>query len=262
MGRLDGKVAIVTGGASGVGEAAAKLFTREGARVVIADVDDANGARVEKEVGKGCFYVRTDMSRSADVAALVQKTVEQCGRLDILFNNAGICIAGPNILDLKEEEFDRQIAINLKGVWLGMKHAIPALLKSGGGAIVNTGSTSGLLGYVGLTGYGASKTGVVGLTRHAAVEFAAKGIRINCICPGAVFTPMSVRLQPGKAVDALKKRNIMSSPMMRLGMPEDMANAALFLASDDAAHITGHIMPVDAGVTASVYRGPGPDTHV
>ena len=261
MGRLNGKIAIITGGASGVGEAAAKIFTAEGAHVVIADVDDANGARVVKEVGGKTLYVRTDVSRSADVEALVKKTVDTFGRLDILFNNAGICISGRSILELKEEDFDRQIAINLKGVWLGMKHGIAAMLKTGGGAIVNTASTAGLLGYSGLSGYGASKTGVVGLTRHIAVEFAHQGVRVNAICPGAIFTPMSKYLWPGKSDAEHLERNALSSPMKRVGMPEDMARAALLLLSDDAGHITGHIMPVDAGVTASVYRGPAPDAH-
>jgi NAD(P)-dependent dehydrogenase (short-subunit alcohol dehydrogenase family) len=258
MGRLDGKVAIITGGASGIGKAAAQIFAREGARVVIADLQDDEGRRVADGIGADCLYVRTDVSRTADVENLVSKAVAKFGRLDIMFNNAGIVVVGPTIVDLPEADFDRMIAINLKGVWLGMKHAIPAMLKSGGGAIVNTASTSGLLGYVGQSGYGASKGGVINLTRHCAVEFAGQGIRVNCICPGATVTPMGQKNRPGMSLEEMKARNADSNPLRRTGMPEDIANAALYLASDEAAHVTGQIMAVDGGLTASSYRGPSP----
>ena len=260
MGRLDGKVAIITGGASGIGEAAARLFAGEGARVAIADVQDEHGRRVEAELGVNGMYVRTDISRSTDMEALVQKTVARFGRLDILFNNAGIVVVGPTVVDLPEADFDRMLGVNLKGVWLGMKHAIPAMLKGGGGAIVNTASTSGLLGYVGQSGYGASKGGVVSLTRHCAVEFAAKGVRANCVCPGSIFTPMAIRNRPGQAEADIMRRNALSNPLLRTGMPEDIARTALFLASDDAAHITGQVIAVDGGVTASIYRGRSPES--
>ena len=258
MGRLDGKVAIITGGASGIGEAAAKIFAREGARVVIADLQDDEGRRVEGAIGADCLYVRTDVSRSADMEELVAKAVAKFGRLDIMFNNAGIVMVGINLIDLTEADFDRHIAINLKGVWLGMKHAIPAMLKTGGGSIVNTASASGLLGYVGQCAYGASKGGVISLTRHCAVEFAGQGIRANCICPGSTFTPMSARNRPGQSSEEIMKRNAESNPLHRTGMPEDIANAALYLASEDAAHVTGQILSVDGGITASVFRGLSP----
>lgn len=259
MGRLDGKVAIITGGASGIGESAARIFAREGARVVIADLQDEQGRRVQEDIGKSCLYVRTDVSRSADIEALVSKAVAAFGKLDILFNNAGIVVVGPTILDLAEADFDRMIAINLKGVWLGMKHAIPAIIRSGGGSVVNTASTSGLLGYVGQSGYGASKGGVINLTRHCAVEFAGKGVRVNCICPGAIVTPMGQKNRPGMPLEEMKARNAAGNPLQRTGMPEDIANTALFLASQEAAHITGQIIAVDGGVTASIYRGASPE---
>lgn len=260
MGRLQGKVAIVTGGASGIGESAAKLFAAEGARVVIADMQDDNGRRVEAALGASGLYVRTDVSRSADVEAMVRQAVARFGRLDILFNNAGVVVVGPTIIDLSEAQFDRMIAINLKGVWLGMKHALPEMIKGGGGAIVNTASTSGLMGYVGQSGYGSSKGGVISLTRHCAVEFAVKGVRVNCICPGATVTPMAFQNRPGQSEEKVRERNAKTNPLLRTGMPEDVARTALFLASDDAAHVTGQIIAVDGGLTASAYRGPAPET--
>ena len=262
MGRLDGKVAIVTGGASGMGEASVRKFVAEGARVAIADVQDAGGRALAAELGSAVVYVRTDVSRAAEVAALVQQAVAAFGRLDIMFNNAGICIPGRNIIDLPEEDFDRQIAVNLKGVWLGMKYALPEIIKAGGGAVINTASTSGLAGYAGLSGYGSSKGGVVALTRHAAVEFAAQGVRVNCICPGAIFTPMTTSLRVGQDVEKVKERNRMTTPLMRLGLAEDVAKMALFLASEDAVHLTGNIYPVDGGQTMSIYRGPSPRSEV
>ena len=260
MARLAGKVAIVTGGASGIGEAAAKLFAAEGAKVVIADMQDDNGRRVEAALGAAGLYVRTDVSRSADVESLVRQAVAKFGRLDILFNNAGIVVVGPTIIDLSEEQFDRLIAINLKGVWLGMKHAIPEMIRTGGGAIVNTASTSGLVGYVGQSGYGSSKGGVISLTRHCAIEYAGKGVRVNCVCPGATVTPMSFQNRPGQTAEQVRERNAQGNPLLRTGVPEDVARTALFLASDDAAHVTGQIIAVDGGFTASAYRGASPAT--
>ena len=260
MARLQGKVAIVTGGASGIGEAAARLFAAEGANVVIADMQDDNGRRVETALGAAGLYVRTDVSRSADVESLVHQAVAKFGLLDILFNNAGVVVVGPTIIDLSEEQFDRLISINLKGVWLGMKHAIPEMIKSGGGSIVNTASTSGLLGYVGQSGYGASKGGVISLTRHCAIEYAAKGVRVNCVCPGSTVTPMAMGNRPGQTLEQVRVRNAQSNPLLRTGMPEDVARTALFFASDDAAHVTGQIVAVDGGFTASAYRGASPAT--
>ncbi len=260
MGRLEGKVAIITGGASGIGEAATKLFFSEGACVAIADMQDDRGRLVASELGSRGIYVRTDVSRSSDMASLVEQTVAKFGRLDIIFNNAGVVVVGPTIIDLSEAEFDRLIAVNLKGTWLGMKYAVPAIIDSGGGAVINTASTAGLLGYVGQSGYGASKGGVVSLTRHCAVEFAAKGIRVNCICPGAIFTPMSLQNRPGQAEADIKQRNAQTNPLLRTGMPEDIARTALYLASGEAAHVTGQVIAVDGGVTASIYRGPSPES--
>lgn len=261
MGRLQGKVAIITGGASGIGEAAARLFVAEGARVTIADMQDEQGRRVEAELGESALYVRTDVSKGAEVEAMVRKTVERFGCLDTLFNNAGISIVGPNILDLPEETFDRILAINLKGVWLCMKYAIPEIVKSGSGAVVNTASTAGLVGYVGQSGYGSSKGGVISLTRHCAVEFAGKGVRVNAICPGSIVTPMAFRNRPGQSEAEVRASNARTNPLLRTGIPEDVAQMALFLSSNEAAHVTGQIIAVDGGVTVSGYRGgPAPET--
>lgn len=260
MGRLDGKVAIITGGASGIGEATARLFAAEGARVTIADMQDEPGRDLEKALGTSGLYVRTDVSKGADVEAAVRQTVARFGRLDILFNNAGISIVGPFILDLPEETFDRILAINLKGVWLGMKYAIPEIIKAGGGAIVNTASIAGLTGYVGQSGYGSSKGGVIALTRHCAIEYASQGVRVNAICPGSIVTPMAFRNRPGQTEAQVRASNARMNPLQRTGDAIDVARTALFLASVDAAHVTGQIIAVDGGTTVSGYGvGPVPE---
>ncbi len=250
-GCVAGKVALVTGGGSGIGRASALALAREGAKVVISDIVVAGGeetVRMVKTAGGEAIFVQADVSKPADVEALVNKVVEVYGRLDCAFNNAGIEGQLQQTVECSEENWDRTIAINLKGVWLCMKYEIPVMLKQGGGAIVNTASVAGLVGFRGLPAYVASKHGVVGLTKTAALEYAKSGIRVNAVCPGVIHTPMVERLfreQPqwGEAVQALE-------PVARMGKPEEVAEAVVWLCSDAASFVTGLAMAVDGGMVA------------
>jgi NAD(P)-dependent dehydrogenase (short-subunit alcohol dehydrogenase family) len=249
--RVAGKVALVTGGGSGIGRASALALAREGAKIVISDIAAAGGeetARMVKEAGGEATFVKADVSKPADVEALVNKVMEVYGRLDCAFNNAGIEGKIQQTVECSEENWDRTIAINLKGVWLCMKYEIPVMLKQGGGAIVNTASVAGLVGFQGLPAYVASKHGVVGLTKTAALEYAKSGIRVNAVCPGVINTPMVERLfsdQPqwGETVQALE-------PVARMGKPEEVAEAVVWLCSDAASFVTGLAMAVDGGLVA------------
>lgn len=254
MGRLDGKVAIITGGASGMGEATAKLFVQEGARVVIGDVQDEKGQAVAASIGPECVFVRTDVSISEDVRALVRSAADRFGSLDIMYNNAGIGGGEGSILECTEETFDRIIAVDLKAVWLGMKHALPYLLASGRGSIVTTASVSGLMGMPGQGAYGSAKGGVLQLTRVCAVEYAAQGVRANCICPGGILTPIlyaNPALPSPIDPEQMRIGLARAQPIPRAGLPEDIAQAALWLASDDSSFVTGQAIVVDGGWTAS-----------
>lgn len=254
MGRLDGKVAIITGGASGMGEATAKLFVQEGARVVIGDVQDEKGQAVAASIGPECVFVRTDVSSSEDVRALVRSAADRFGSLDIMYNNAGIGGGEGSILECTEETFDRIIAVDLKAVWLGMKHALPYLLASGRGSIVTTASVSGLMGMPGQGAYGSAKGGVLQLTRVCAVEYAAQGVRANCICPGGILTPIlyaNPALPSPIDPEQMRIGLARAQPIPRAGLPEDIAQAALWLASDDSSFVTGQAIVVDGGWTAS-----------
>lgn len=246
---LEGKVALVTGGSSGIGRAAAQLFVRDGARVVIADVDTEGGqetVQIVKETGGSALFLKTDVSKASEVEALINKAVETFGRLDCAFNNAGIGeIEGRTHL-FPEEKWDRIIDINLKGVWLCMKYEITQMLKQGGGAIVNTSSAAGLIGTVFHPVYSASKHGVVGLTKSIALQYARDGIRVNAICPGAVRTPMVE-----KAISANSKyerANLEAEPVGRMAEPREIAEAAVWLCSGAASFVTGHAMAVDGGM--------------
>jgi NAD(P)-dependent dehydrogenase (short-subunit alcohol dehydrogenase family) len=250
-GRFEDKVALVTGGASGIGRATALAFAREGAKVVIADVLVDGGEetmRMIKGAGGQAIFVKTDVSKATEVEALIKKAVEIYGRLDYAFNNAGIEGMMAPTADCTEENWDRTLSINLKGIWLCMKHEIPQMLKQGGGAIVNTASVAGLVGAQGLPAYCASKGGVVQLTRAAALEYAKVGIRVNAVCPGAIHTPMVERLlsvQPEMeaALTAMQ-------PVGRMGKPEEIAEAVIWLCSDAASFVTGLPMAVDGGMVA------------
>lgn len=251
MGALDGKVAIITGAASGMGRAAAILFSREGARVVLADLNVKGGeeaAALAREAGQDCVFQRTDVSLEEDVKALVAVAISKFGRLDIMFNNAGIGGAVGPLEGIAVEDWDRTQAVCLRGVFLGIKHSVPHMRAQGGGAIVSTASIAGIWGYANLHAYSAAKAGVVNLTRSAAMEFAADKIRVNCIAPGGVSTPIVYGGLANK--ETAEKMLVMAQPFPKVGQPEDIAQAALFLASDASAFVTGHTLVVDGGAIA------------
>lgn len=246
-GRFDGKVALVTGAGSGIGRATARAFADEGAKVVVVDLDMEGGEETVRQIraaGGDAVFFRADVSRASDAEGMVRTAVERYGRLDVGVNNAGILQPPAPLGDLSEETFDRLIAVNLKGVFLGMKYEIQQMLRQGGGAIVNTGSAASLIGFAGLSAYVASKHGVAGLTRAAALDYARQGIRINAVAPGAVRTPMV-----GPVTPETEERVRLSEPIGRFAEPEEIAAAILYLASDAASFVLGHVMAVDGGMT-------------
>ena len=250
-GKLQDKVIIVTGGSSGIGRVSALGFTREGAKVVIADTD-LNGAEetveIIKSAGGRATYLKVDVSKSHDVEEVVKRCVEENGRLDCAFNNAGIEGSTAPTADCTEDNWNRTIDINLKGVWLCMKYQILEMLKQGGGSIVNASSVAGLVGVENRPAYVASKHGIAGLTKAAAIEYSNRNIRVNAICPGVTLTPLIERLiSENPEFEAVR---IARHPIGRLGAPEDIAKAAAWLLSDDASFVTGHIMAVDGGYTS------------
>jgi NAD(P)-dependent dehydrogenase (short-subunit alcohol dehydrogenase family) len=251
--RFSGKVALVTGGASGIGRACAQLFASEGASVVVSDVALEGGhetVRLIEEDGGEAFFVEADVSKAAQVEALVGGTVEAYGHLDYAFNNAGIeGRMATNTADYLEEDWDRVIAVNLKGVWLCMKHEIAHMLRRGGGSIVNNSSVEGLVGLQGTSAYAASKHGVVGLTKTAALEYAQSGIRVNAVCPGLIRTPMVERYTGGDAETEAQWAAIFE-PVGRMGSSEEVAEAVVWLCSEAASFVTGHAMAVDGGFLA------------
>lgn len=250
-GRLEGKVALVTGGASGIGRATALTFAREGARLVIADMDVSGGeetARIIKENSGEALFVRTDVSQREEVEALIAQTAATYGQLDCAFNNAGIEGAVAPLADSTEEVWDQVIGVNLKGVWLCMKYEIRQMLTQGHGVIVNTASIQGLVATPSSPAYTASKHGVGGLTKSSALAYAQAGIRVNAVCPGFIRTPMMERvftLYPD-AEAPISARH----PVGRLGTPEEIAEAVVWLCSDAASFVTGHMMVVDGGYVA------------
>jgi NAD(P)-dependent dehydrogenase (short-subunit alcohol dehydrogenase family) len=252
MSKLEGKVAIVTGASSGIGQATARLFAAQGASLVLADRDETGGHQLKKELADGganAKFVKTDVSKPDDVQEMVRVAVGSYGRLDIIFNNAGIeGEMNRPTADCTLENWHRVIEINLTGVFLGMKYAIPEMLKVGGGSIVNNASVAGLVGFAGIPAYCAAKGGVVQLSKCAAVEYAEQGIRVNAICPGVIWTPMVERATGGtqEAQEAFKSLE----PVGRFGTPEEVANVALFLASEDSAFCTGAPFVVDGGFVA------------
>jgi NAD(P)-dependent dehydrogenase (short-subunit alcohol dehydrogenase family) len=264
MGQLDGKVAVITGAASGMGKAASILFAREGAHVVLADLNNPGGEATAAEAsaaGPKCVFQRTDVSAEADIAALVARALSEFGRLDVMFNNAGIGGAVGSIEGIAVEDWDRTQAVCLRGVFLGIKHSIAPMRAQGGGAIVSTASIAGIDGYPNLHAYCAAKAGVVNLTRSASIELAADKIRVNAIAPGGVSTPI---IGGGSNFNkaAIDAALVNMQPLPIAGQPEDIAQAALFLASDAARFITGHTLVVDGGATAGQTAGmprPGQD---
>ena len=251
MGRLDGKVAIITGMAAGIGEASAFLFAREGAIVVGADIDGERGEQViekiREEGGRG-YFVRADVSRNGDVKKTFEKA-QGLGGVDVLFNNAGIEVV-KSLVETTEEEWDRSVAVNLKSAFLCCRHAIPVMEEKGGGSIINTSSAAGLVGSFSAS-YSAAKGGIIALTRALAVDLGPSGIRVNCLCPGAIETPMLTRVMLKQGdLKEVRERRIKNYPVGRFGTPIEVAQAALFLASDDASFITGAVLPVDGGFTS------------
>jgi NAD(P)-dependent dehydrogenase (short-subunit alcohol dehydrogenase family) len=248
-GRLAGKVALVTGGSSGIGRATALKFAAEGAKVVVADVNVEGGeetVRRIKEGGGAAVFVKTDVARADEVEDLVTKAVAVYGRLDCAFNNAGISIEG-RAHEVCEEEWDRLMNVNLKGVWLCMKHELIQMLKQGQGAIVNTSSIWGLVGATGEAPYVASKHGVSGLTKAAALDYAKEGIRVNEVCPGFIKTAMTANTYS----DPVKRDRIIARGAIgRAGEPEEVAEAVVWLCSDAASFVTGHALVVDGGYVA------------
>lgn len=245
-----GKTALVTGAGSGIGRASALAFAREGAEVAVADIVEESGAetvRLIKAAGGEASFFATDVSRAAEVAELVRGVVAEYGALHFAHNNAGIEGGQGELHEYSEEQWDHLIAVNLKGVWLCMKYELVQMLAQGGGVIVNTASTSGLKGTPG-GAYAASKHGVVGLTKSAAVSYAQKGIRINAVCPGTTDTPLLARVMARAPGVAAMLRA--ASPMKRLGQPEEIASAVVWLCSDASSYATGVTLPVDGGWVA------------
>ena len=245
------KAALVTGGASGIGRAAALSFAHGGARVVVADVDEAGGKETAHLItgeGAAAVFVKADVRRASDVEAMVAVAVQTFGRLDIAFNNAGVLGSGAAMIDFTEDDWDDVMGINLKGVWLCMKHEIPAMIQAGGGAIVNTSSIAGLVGSQHSPAYAASKHGVVGLTKTAALQYAPHGIRVNCVCPAAVYSPMLATLVTRNP--QVGERLLASQPNGRFASPEEVAAVVTWLCSDAASFVTGAALPVDGGYTA------------
>jgi NAD(P)-dependent dehydrogenase (short-subunit alcohol dehydrogenase family) len=252
-GRLDGKVALITGSGSGMGRSAAELFAREGAKVVVTDVvDDAGNDAVEavRAAGGEATYVRADVSSADDCEAMVRCATDTYGGLHVLYNNAGIFPADDGgVLDTPESTWETVMQINLKGVWLGCRAGIPAMIASGGGSIVNVASFVALVGAAtAQIAYTSSKGGVLSMTREIAVEYARQGIRANALCPGPIETPLLAELLSDPARRA---RRMVHIPMGRLGQAEELARAALFLASDDSSFMTGASLVVDGGITAA-----------
>jgi NAD(P)-dependent dehydrogenase (short-subunit alcohol dehydrogenase family) len=248
--RFEGKSVLVTGAVSGIGRATALAFAREGADLLLADVNDSHGQEsvaLAQECGARAEFVRADVSRAADCAAMVERAMRRFGRLDVAFNNAGINIGVAPIAEIEEAEWHRILAINLTGVFLCMKYEIPAMKHAGGGAIVNTASVGGLIGTAGVTAYCASKHGVVGLTKSAALDHIKDGIRINAVCPGGTLTAM---LEEWFRHPEVERAAIAGTPIGRMADPAEIARAVLFLASPESSFMVGHALVADGGLTA------------
>jgi len=257
--RLEGRAALVTGGASGLGEATIRLFVEEGARVLIADVQDERGEPLAEELGAAALYQRTDVTDEASIAAAVDRAVAEFGQLDCVFNNAGIVGAIGPIDQISIEEYDLTMAINLRGVFLGMKHAARVMKPRRSGVILCCSSVAGLRGGLGPHVYATAKTALIGLTRNVAAELSSHEIRVNCIAPGNMATPMITGImgQGPEAVGQVEEMLAVGSPLPgRPGLAKDIAQAALFLASDESGYVSGHTLVVDAGLTTGSSTDP------
>ena len=256
MRKLDERVAVITGGASGIGKATVELFVKEGARVVVADIQDEQGQEFTKSLGNSATFKHTDVSLEDDVKGMIDHALDSYGRLDIIVNNAGMGGVKGEIESIPAAEFDQTIAILLRGVFLGMKHAAPVMKKQGGGNIINISSIAGLRGISQNHPYSAAKAAVIQLTRTVAMELAYYKIRVNSICPGSIVTSIFGASQgmssaeSAKTYDDLTRLFEKAQPIRRAGLPADIANAALWLASDDSSFVTGHALVVDGGTSA------------
>ncbi len=250
--RLAGKACLVTGGAAGIGRAIAEAFLREGARVAVADRDAGAGERASRDLARlgEVLFVPGDVSRAEDARRMVERVVEAFGRLDVLVNNAGVTLKA-SVVDTEEPDWDYVLAVNLKGVYLCSKYAIPHMVRGGGGSIINVGSIASFVGLPENAAYNASKGGLLTLTRNMAVDYARSNVRVNALCPAMILTPMLeafIRAQPDP--EAYVRAVEQAIPLGRIGRPEDVAPAAVFLASDESAFVTGSALMVDGGYTA------------
>ncbi|MBE3102729.1 MAG: glucose 1-dehydrogenase [Bacilli bacterium] len=242
--RLQHKVAIITGGASGIGEFTVREMIKQGAKVVVADFDDVGGKKLAEELGEHASFIQVDVSKEDEVEAMVKHTVDTFGKVDILFSNAGIGSVG-HTHEVTFEDWNKTIAVNLSGVFLCAKYTLKEMVKQGSGSIINCGSILGHVGQAVTASYTAAKGGVVNMTRSLAVEYAPKGIRVNAVCPGYIKTPLLDQLD-----SAMMQHLVSLHPLGRLGEPQEVANAVVFLASDEASFITGANLFVDGGYTA------------
>ncbi len=240
--RLENKVAIITGGAGGIGLAAVKRFLEEGAKVAIVDYDKQQGEKIEAELGGNVAFFAVDVSKLADVKEMVEQIVDRFGKIDILINNAGIT-RDATLVKMSEEDFEKVIQINLNGVYYCTQAVAPHMIAQGSGKIISTSSVSGVYGNFGQTNYAATKAAIIGMTKTWAKELGRKGINVNAVAPGFTATPM-VEKMPEKVLQQMEG----ITSLQRLGKPEDIANAYLFLASDEASYITGHVLQVDGGI--------------
>ena len=262
MGRLGGKVAVITGGASGIGEATVRRFCEEGARVVIADIQEEPGKALAEELGDVTRFAKVDVTEEDEVAAAIGVAVETFGRLDVMFNNAGIVGTLGSLMETPADRWPRTIDILLNGVFIGIKQAALVMVPQGSGVILNTASTAGVMGGLGPHAYTAAKHGVVGLTKSAASELSSKHVRVNAIAPGNTVTAMTAAVleDDPNALDAATRKMAKASPLGVAGLPIDIANAALFLSSEEARMVTGHTLLVDSGETTGATPSGLTDT--
>lgn len=254
MNRLERKVTIVTGGASGIGEATVRLFAAEGASVLFADIQDDRGRQLASELGGRAAFVRADVRRESDVAAMVDEAVRRFGRIDCLFNNAGCAGVSGRIDEIPVDGFDETIGVLVRGVFLGMKHVAPVMKRQGAGSIISTASVAGLRTGLGPHIYSAAKAAVIHLTRSVSMELGESGVRVNCICPGGIATPIFGKAfglsadQADETIPLMKGVLETLQPIRRSGVPEDIARTALWLASDESSFVNGHALVVDGGL--------------